>query len=227
MLSCGPYESLLECDALKVLLADPRFESIVPQPFEVTYLDGSRTRRHFPDIAADGPDASVVIEVKSDKKAADPEIRRREIIMRSVFAGYGRHYFVWPASAIRRQPRLANVRLLYNYAAIEPDPALVLLASDIVSRVPGIPAGDLADRLGYIELPFVFSMLGRKLLDFDRHKPLSNKSKLWMPNHGQLNVSAPSRPLERREQTANDGATVSADTIARCLRLNPGTEKEL
>lgn len=226
-LCCGPYESLLECDALKVLLADPRFETIVPQPFEVNYLDGSKTRRHFPDIAADGPNACVVIEVKSDKKAADPKIRRLEAIMRGIFAEYGRHYFVWPASAIRRQPRLKNVRLLYNYAALEPDPALLLMTSEIVSRIPGISAGELADQLGIRELPLVYSMLGRRLLDFDRHKPLSVQSKLWLPNHALMSVSASPRPLERREQTANDGATVSAETIERWLRLNPSTEAGL
>ena len=199
VLSCGPFESLLERDALLVLMADPRFDKVVPQPFIVVYEDGTRVRRHFPDVAATGENASVVIEVKFDDEAASPEVVRREILMRAIFAEHRRHYFVWPASAIRRQPRLENARLLYSYAAFETHPVMELMAVDLVSRCPGITASEVAGRIGSETLHPVYAMLGRRTLDFDRHSPLSKASRLWMPGHHPLTTTL---PLNDRETNA-------------------------
>lgn len=113
-LSCGPFESLIERDAMLVLLADPRVTRVQPQPFKVTYRDGDEKRHHFPDILAEGPTSPWVIEVKDDRRARRPEVLRRTRLMQSVFATQGMHYVLWPASAILAMSEAVEAAVIWH-----------------------------------------------------------------------------------------------------------------
>jgi hypothetical protein len=69
------YESLLERDRL--LLADfcPTVRQIAAQPFWVRGYDGSRFRRHVPDIMLEHLDGSfTVVDVKAEMMLSKPEV---------------------------------------------------------------------------------------------------------------------------------------------------------
>lgn len=104
------YESLLELDRLWLADADPDVCHITTQPFWLTGPDGSRVRRHVPDLMLWFRDDTVEIaDVKPEQTA-----RRREVA--DVFQWTGRAcaakgwgYSVWSGA---RPQEMARVRAL-------------------------------------------------------------------------------------------------------------------
>src|SRR5712691_4862680 len=92
---------------------DPCVTGIAAQPFLLTGADGSRIRRHVPDLLLVDADGGVtVVDVKAPSRMADAGVREQFSWTRQVCAGRGWAFEAWSGA----DPRLlANVRFLAGY----------------------------------------------------------------------------------------------------------------
>jgi hypothetical protein len=70
------YESRLELARIMLADFDPAVTAIAAQPFRLAGQDGSRVRRHVPDVLLASADGGVtVVDVKASGRRADPEVQ--------------------------------------------------------------------------------------------------------------------------------------------------------
>jgi len=104
------YESLLERDRL--LLADfcPEVRWIAAQPFWVRGYDGTRFRRHVPDILLEHQDGSVtIVDVKAEPMLQEPDVVAVLTWTDRLCRQRGWRYEVWSGA---NATELRNVRFL-------------------------------------------------------------------------------------------------------------------
>jgi hypothetical protein len=104
------YESLLELDRL--LLADfcPTVEWIAAQPFWMRGCDGSKFRRHVPDILLQHRNGTfTVVDVKPERMLKEPKVIDALRWTDRVCRGRGWRYEVWSGT---NPTELRNVRFL-------------------------------------------------------------------------------------------------------------------
>ena len=90
------YESRLELARIMLADFDPAVTAIAAQPFRLIGRDGSRVRRHVPDVLLAGADGGVtVVDVKAPGKRADPEVRAVIAWTRRVAALRGWAFEAW------------------------------------------------------------------------------------------------------------------------------------
>jgi hypothetical protein len=74
------YESRLELARIMLADFDPNVVAIAAQPFQLSGGDGTRTRRHVPDVLTVGDDGSVtVLDVKPAVAALLSELRKPHV----------------------------------------------------------------------------------------------------------------------------------------------------
>jgi hypothetical protein len=92
---------------------DPAVTAVAAQPFRLIGRDGSRVRRHVPDVLLAGADGGVtVVDVKAPGKRADPEVRAVMEWTRQVAALRGWAFEEWYGPPPRL---LENVCFLAGY----------------------------------------------------------------------------------------------------------------
>lgn len=107
------WESLLERDAIYLLEFSPGVVSYQEQPAIVRYFDGSQLRDYYPDFRLVLNDGSEFhLEVKPESKLARPPVRARMEAIAAHYAQQGRKFRIATEREIRREPLLANVRML-------------------------------------------------------------------------------------------------------------------
>ena len=175
-----PFEGPNERDGLLVMLSDPQFKRVTAQPYEVRYSLNNKVRTHYPDALAErfvGPD--LVLEIKPDRYIDNAKLIKRTALMKHIFAQRGQQYEVMFSSHIRQEPRYSNAKELYYFSAGYIDDNVRLLTIDLVDNFPGITVGSLSSELNLQDNGAVFTMIGQKLIDFDRNHPLSKSSRLY------------------------------------------------
>jgi len=92
---------------------DPAVTAVAAQPFRPIGRDGSRVRRHVPDVLLAGADGGVtVVDVKAPGKRADPEVRAVMEWTRQIAALRGWAFEEWYGAPPRL---LENVCFLAGY----------------------------------------------------------------------------------------------------------------
>ena len=92
---------------------DPAVTAVAAQPFRLIGRDGSRVRRHVPDVLLAGADGGVtVVDVKAPGKRADPQVRAVMEWTRQVAALRGWAFEEWYGAPPRL---LENVGFLAGY----------------------------------------------------------------------------------------------------------------
>jgi hypothetical protein len=107
------YESRLELARIMLADFDPSVTAIAGQPFRLIGADGSRIRRHVPDILlvrADG--GAMVVDVKSPHKRDDPDVRAVMQWTRDTVGLRGWGFEEWYGAP---PDLLTNVRFLAGY----------------------------------------------------------------------------------------------------------------
>lgn len=130
------YESRLEL--ARILLADHDLEivAIAAQPFWLEWFDGSRMRRHVPDLLLGRADGSVaVVDVKAAPRLEDPKVARQFAWTERLVRARGWDFEVW--SEVDRV-LLENVRFLAGYRRDS------LIDSDLAEAVLGAVAEPVA-----------------------------------------------------------------------------------
>ncbi|HUY48709.1 MAG TPA: TnsA-like heteromeric transposase endonuclease subunit [Streptosporangiaceae bacterium] len=107
------YESRLELARVMLADFDPSVAGIAAQPFLLAGTDGTRDRRHVPDLLLVGVDGGVtVVDVKAPSRMADPGVRSQFAWTLQVCTGRGWAFEAWSGADSRL---LANVRFLAGY----------------------------------------------------------------------------------------------------------------
>jgi hypothetical protein len=174
------YESRLELARIMLADFDPAVTAVAAQPFRLIGRDGSRVRRHVPDVLLAGADGGVtVVDVKAAGKRADPEVRAVMEWTRQVAALRGWAFEEWYGAPPRL---LENVCFLAGYrrrALIDEQliPAVLEAAGgsspviDVERRVRGAhPA---------LVRPVVMHLLWSGDLVTDMGRPLGGDSVIW------------------------------------------------
>lgn len=107
------YESRLELARILLADRDPEVVSIAAQPFWLEWFDGSRTRRHVPDLLLGRADGSVaVVDVKAAHRLEDPKVSWQFAWTELLVSARGWDFEVWSEAD---RVLLENVRFLAGY----------------------------------------------------------------------------------------------------------------
>ena len=109
------WESMNELRAFRLLDCDPRVTAFTEQPCEIVYVDGTETRRHYPDIYVEVDSNRELWEVKAECEASQSEVSTRTELLTSGLRRYGFTYRVVLDHELAKQPRLENAKTLLRY----------------------------------------------------------------------------------------------------------------
>jgi hypothetical protein len=168
------YESRLELARIMLADFDPSVAVMAAQPFLLAGADGSRIRRHVPDLLlADADGGITVVDIKAPSRMADPAVEAQFAWTRRVCAGRGWAFEAWSGA----DPQLlANVRFLAGYRR----PALI--DAGLIPAVLDAAAGQgsaaieraLSPRFPPVLVrPVVLHLLWTGRLEADLTRPLS------------------------------------------------------
>jgi hypothetical protein len=168
------YESRLEL--ARILLADHDRDvvAIAAQPFLLEGFDGTRVRRHVPDVLLGHADGTMtVVDVKAASRVADPEVAAQFDWTRRVCEDRGFGFEVWSGAD---SVLVENVRFLAGYRRAELiETELVPLVMD--AALAPVSVAELeralasADRRGLIR-PVILHLLWTSRLRTDLSVPL-------------------------------------------------------
>lgn len=175
------YESRLELARIMLADFDPGVVAIASQPFQLSGTDGTKKRRHVPDVLTVGTDRSVtVIDVKPASRLGDPVVAAVFAWTGELVARRGWRFEVWSGAD---SVLLANVRFLAGYRR-----ALVVeqsLVGPVISAVsaPGATVASVERSLlslapTQLVRPVVLHLLWTGTLTADLTRPLGADSPL-------------------------------------------------
>lgn len=109
------HEGLLELDAYYLFEASPLIAEYQEQPCSIRYPDGDRLRKYTPDILLRLTSQELVyVEIKPEKTAQRPEMAHKLACIQRHFSMHGQRFVVLTDETIRLQPRLNNLRWIYQ-----------------------------------------------------------------------------------------------------------------
>ncbi|QKW24293.1 TnsA-like heteromeric transposase endonuclease subunit [Kitasatospora sp. NA04385] len=174
------YESRLELARILLADHDPQVVSIAAQPFWLEWSDGSRTRRHVPDLLLGRADGSVaVVDVKAAYRLDDPKVARQFAWTERLAHARGWDFEVWSSAD---PVLLENVRFLAGYrrdAMIDPE-----LTEAVIGAVDEpVPVAHLERSLpgmgeAAVIRPVILHLLWRGWLLADLSRPLGGATQV-------------------------------------------------
>lgn len=109
------FEGLLERDAIYLFEASPLIESYGEQPATLHYPDGGRLRRYTPDFVLDLKNGDqILVEIKPVRSLEQADVRHKLAQVREFLQQQGQAFLVLTDAEIRQQPRLDNLKWLYQ-----------------------------------------------------------------------------------------------------------------
>ena len=109
------FEGLLERDAIYLFETSPLIESYSEQPITIHFPDGGRIRRYTPDFVLDLKNGDqIFVEVKPKRSLEQPDICHKLEQIENYFHRHGQKFLVLTDADIRQQPRLNNLKWLYQ-----------------------------------------------------------------------------------------------------------------
>ena len=160
---------------------DPAVAAVAAQPFRLIGPDGSRVRRHVPDVLLAGADGGVtVVDVKAAGKRADPEVRAVMEWTRQVAALRGWAFEEWYGAPPRL---LENVCFLAGYrrrGLIDEQ----LIPAVLAAAGEPLPLSEVERRVSGAHLalvrPVAMHLLWCGDLVTDMARPLGGDSVIWL-----------------------------------------------
>jgi hypothetical protein len=176
------YESRLERDYLFLLDYDPAVVGVRGQWPRVRYLLDDKYRTYWPDFTVERTGKRQIVEVKPAEKARKLENVRRFRAIRQVCLNRGYEFVLVTDEAIRAQPRLRNVKLLWRYSRVPVWPRHQLACQEFFGARAEASLGDLAEHLALLGAgrDVLYSMMFHGVLLFDLHRPVGPGARLWV-----------------------------------------------
>ncbi|WP_281659878.1 TnsA endonuclease N-terminal domain-containing protein [Microvirgula aerodenitrificans] len=178
------FESLLERDALYLCDFSESVTGIREQPFTLPFTDGTRVRRYTPDFALKLEDGStLVLEVKPVAKLTQPDLAQTFALIRNEMRATNQRFRILTDDAIRREPRLGNLKLLHRYLSTPlPEPVPHVLHRSC----PNKTLEEWGQSLG--GLPYALAAIAHSLLIFDWSQELCLSTPVFAPSQGDAHV---------------------------------------
>jgi hypothetical protein len=176
------YESRLELARILLADFDPTVTAIAAQPFQLAGRDGSKPRRHVPDLLLRHSDGTLtLVDVKAKSRLADPAVGAQFAWTRQLAHSRGWAFEVWSGA---ERDLLDNVRFLAGYrreALIER--SLLPVALQAVQTGTATTIGGVEDALGgqfppVLVRPAVLHLLWTGVLRAGLEQPLSSNTVL-------------------------------------------------
>lgn len=124
-----PYESQLEWFSFALKETDPRVRIYHPQPITLALDLPVAKKRYTADVLVEYWDGRVVLEeVKPERFLNKPEVQERHALAAAAALERGWGFQEVTEAHLKREPRLANAKLLIAYAR-EPLPEMMVLAA--------------------------------------------------------------------------------------------------
>ena len=145
-----PWESQLELDYLRLMEVDNSVVAFHAQPEVCLYQLQGKEHRYFPDLRVELSDGSIrMVEVKYKADANTPENKERFALIKALYAERRISFEVVTELDIRRQPRLANAKLMLDYRDCEPSESMNLRVAEAFAVRRPVTLGDLEAALGF------------------------------------------------------------------------------
>jgi hypothetical protein len=175
-------ESFVEYEGLLAMLYDRDIRSMEVQAERFTVPGPEGDFECIPDVRLIRADGVIEFrEFKQDIEALAPEERARLQRIQAHLQGLGYSYTVEDARSWRQGHRLANIKLLYRYAALEPDTALLSWLRKRLRARPGTyDIWTFRTQAGDDRLPDLYRLLWDQSIGVDIDSaPLGDESLLW------------------------------------------------
>lgn len=108
-------ESKLERDACPLHEVSPEVLGYCEQPARLHFLMEGQWREHVPDLLVRTRNGPVFREIKSNADSEDPFVLARARLLAAALPAQGYRYELLRESDIRREPRLANARVVLRF----------------------------------------------------------------------------------------------------------------
>ena len=139
------FESFLERDFIHLLEFDPDVVSFAEQPLTLEYLHQGKTRKYTPDFHVQyAAQRQVLVECKPTVFVDREDNQIKFAAGQAWCAERGWAFRVVTEADIRREPRLANVKLLGRYARLHVAPQVQSRVFAALAASPGLSLGHLA-----------------------------------------------------------------------------------
>ncbi|WP_199236036.1 TnsA-like heteromeric transposase endonuclease subunit [Micromonospora sp. S4605] len=176
------YESRLELARIMLADFDAAVVGIAAQPFQLVGEDGSRVRRHVPDLLLLNDSGLVtVVDVKPARRVAEPDVAAMFAWTREVVAARGWAFEVWTGAD--RQV-LANVTFLAGYRRRPVvNEALVPVALELAAgqaTVGGLEAALTSYAPLEVARPVVLHLIWAGALHAELERPLGSGTPISM-----------------------------------------------
>lgn len=175
-------ESFVEYEGLLAMLYDRDIVSMEAQPKGFTISDSDGEFKYTPDVRYVCRHGTIEYrEFKEDLNALSLEDKERYRRIKAHLHRLGFGYDVEDARTWRMGCRLANIKLLYRYAGVEPDTALLAwLNQRLGPRPDTFDIWAFRSQLGKHRMPALYRLLWEQRLGVDiAGAPLGDDSLLW------------------------------------------------
>ena len=183
---CGmmvPWESQIERDLLYLLEVSRDVESFVAQPKRLSLVIDGTPHTYVPDFYVRGSsNRSWFVEVKPDEESKLPENRLLFAAAAEASLLLNVVYRVVVEIWIRLETYLSNAKLLIRYRDIDPPTDMIIQVTSLLER-GAFSLGELRNALGGEQnYQDVMALLLNGLLVADMSSPLSDASRVWLPD---------------------------------------------
>jgi len=175
-------ESFVEFEGLLALLYDRDVISMEVQAERFTVSGPEGDFECIPDVRFVRSDGVIAFrEFKDDVEALPPEDKVRLACVKAHLQRLGYSYTVEDAKTWRQGHRLGNIKLLYRYAALEPDTALLSWLQKRLRARPGTyDIRTFRSQAGADRVSDLYRLLWDQSIGVDVvSEPLNDESLLW------------------------------------------------
>jgi hypothetical protein len=188
------FEELLELDLMHLMEAAPAVAAYRQQPIDLQYPDGDVLRTYTPDLEVLLTSGEALyIEVKPQDRLSDPETSNKLGAVRSHLERDNLRLEVLTCTDIRRQPRLNNIRWLYQQAGTAPvTPGAAAFGGRQLASSGPHTIGSAREKLRGTGLdPATLLLMGVCACDLDQ--PVSHETPIHLAeehSHGRFLISS-------------------------------------
>jgi hypothetical protein len=162
------------------------------QPEEIEFHLNGKVKKHQPSFfVRPTNEYSFIVDAVRSTTLQDEHRTERFAMIRRIYRLRGLRYRILTEKTIRQEPALGNAKALFPFVTSAVDQALLLQASELISRAGPLPLSSLEERLRLTPegRSRIFALIANRLLAFDRSVPLGSSTQIFLP------ASQPGRSL--------------------------------
>ncbi len=178
MMRMVAWESQLERDAIMLLEFSLGVVGFREQPARVYFDQDGVRHQYIPDFEVELADGRILhVEVKPESKLRKPDIARRFAAITAHYSRSENGFSVLTEKAIRKEPRLSNLRLLAYH---QPDDASSPEMTAYIQKLALLPAQTVAGAAAVLgDVRAVYQLLAANEYGCDLDSPIRAESRIY------------------------------------------------